>query len=119
MAMAQHSAVLGNVSDDLKHLAVKALARFIGTTATSYGAEIGQRLRLTEINIWERVGFPQEAQTVCEIEVRKGENFFQRAIIIAHYCLQICVIFMAHFTADVQRSLSIRKHLLSLIRCGL
>lgn len=80
MAMAQHSAVLGNVSDDLKHLAVKALARFIGTTATSYGAEIGQRLRLTEINIWERVGFPQEAQTVCEIEVRKGENSnsFQR-----------------------------------------
>ncbi|KAJ7589107.1 hypothetical protein C8J56DRAFT_1048736 [Mycena floridula] len=64
-----NSAIAGNSSNEIKRFAVKALAKFIGTPSTSYGAGIGTRLRITEVNIWDRGGATKEAQTVCEIQV--------------------------------------------------
>ncbi|KAK7453558.1 hypothetical protein VKT23_001443 [Stygiomarasmius scandens] len=65
------SQIRGNVSDQSKRLAVNIFSHFIGAKEQSFGAEVGQRLRLVEMNVWVRNGKASQAQTVFEITVAK------------------------------------------------
>lgn len=82
MFVESHPEIAGNVTDEMKVLSAKTLAEFIGTKATSYGAEIGKNLRLAEINVWDREDSTKEAQTVCEIEVTSGWSWILHACAI-------------------------------------
>jgi len=68
------SQIRGNVSDQSKRLAVNIFSHFIGAKEQSFGAEVGQRLRLVEMNVWVRNGKASQAQTVFEITVAKGKD---------------------------------------------
>lgn len=63
--------IKGNFPDPQKQLAANALAYFI-STGNTWGAGVGQRLNLVEINISGREGGTLEAQTILEIEVTEG-----------------------------------------------
>ena len=67
------SQVKGNVTDEEKQLAVNVLSYFISTQAKSYGADIGKRLKVVEINVWNRDGPAAYGETIFEIEVQKGQ----------------------------------------------
>ncbi|KAK7453557.1 hypothetical protein VKT23_001442 [Stygiomarasmius scandens] len=77
--------VQGNISAEQKKLCERLLAYFVGTSETSYGADIGEGLKLSRIDVYPH---PQatdyrnqdqtstesldlEARTVCEITVTK------------------------------------------------
>ncbi|KAL4256757.1 thioesterase PaaI family protein [Pleurotus pulmonarius] len=60
--------IKGNLPDAQKQLAANALAYFI-STGNTWGADVGQRLNLVEVNILSREGGTQEAQTILEIDV--------------------------------------------------
>jgi len=61
----------GNASDKVKQTCLEIFHFFISTPGKSYGADIGQRLKLVELNIWDD-GKSASAQTVVEITVEKG-----------------------------------------------
>ncbi|KAF5371138.1 hypothetical protein D9758_004298 [Tetrapyrgos nigripes] len=63
--------IRGNVSDQSKRLALNIFSHFIGAKEQSFGAEVGQRLKLVEMNVWVRNGKASQAQTVFEITVQK------------------------------------------------
>ena len=67
------SKIKGNISDEEKQLAINVFAYFISTPEKSYGADIGRRLKMVEMNVWKKEGSAAKAQTICEIEVVKGE----------------------------------------------
>ena len=65
------STIKGNVSDDLKRLGQAAWDFFVSTEDKSFGANIGQRLKFAEMNIWGEKGLSY-AETVCYITIDKG-----------------------------------------------
>ncbi|KAF8076894.1 hypothetical protein FPV67DRAFT_1473057 [Lyophyllum atratum] len=65
------SHIRGNVSDDEKRLALKILAHFVSTREKSYGADVGQRLKMVEVNVWGRDSPGAYGETVFEVEVEK------------------------------------------------
>lgn len=69
------SQIKGNVSDEEKRLGANIFAYFVNAREESYGAEVGQRLRLVEMNIWgkDARGAAAQGQTVFEIDVEAGE----------------------------------------------
>lgn len=67
------SYVNGNVSDEEKQLGMKVFAHFVSTQDKSYGAKVGQRLKMVEMNVWKKNGLAAYGETVFEIEVDKGE----------------------------------------------
>jgi hypothetical protein len=67
------SQIKGNISDEDKQLAVNVFAYFVSTTDKSYGADVGRRIKMVEMNVWKKPGSAAKAQTTCEIEVGKGE----------------------------------------------
>ncbi|THU91053.1 hypothetical protein K435DRAFT_674919 [Dendrothele bispora CBS 962.96] len=65
------SQIRGNVSDQSKRLAVNIFSHFIGAREENFGAQVGRRLKLVEMNVSSRNGRATEAQTVFEIAVAK------------------------------------------------
>ncbi len=66
--------IKGNFPDPQKQLAANVLAYFISTGKT-WGAGVGQRLNLVEINISGLEGGTQEVQTILEIDVTEGKLY--------------------------------------------
>jgi acyl-coenzyme A thioesterase 13 len=66
------SRIKGNVTDEQKQLEVNVLFYFISTREKSYGADIGQRLKIVEMNVWNKDGRAAYGETIFEIEVEKG-----------------------------------------------
>ena len=71
------SQIKGNVTDEEKQLEVNVLFYFISTQKKSYGADIGQRLKIVEINVWNKDGAAAYGETIFEIEVQKGQLSIQ------------------------------------------
>lgn len=67
------SEIRGNVSDHEKQLSLRVFKYFVSTQDKSYGADIGQRLKLVETNVWGREGGAAYGETVFEIVVRRGK----------------------------------------------
>ncbi|TFK43961.1 hypothetical protein BDQ12DRAFT_675860 [Crucibulum laeve] len=65
------SHIKGNLSDEEKRSAAKVLAYFVSTRDNSYGADVGQRLKFMEANVWDREGRAAYGETVFEIVVEK------------------------------------------------
>lgn len=61
----------GNASTEAKKFALAILHLFIGTKSTSFGADIGQNLNWTEMNI-HKEGQYTYAKTIFEITVDRG-----------------------------------------------
>ncbi|KIM36045.1 hypothetical protein M413DRAFT_78749, partial [Hebeloma cylindrosporum] len=69
---ADTSSIQGNASVEVKQICIELFRFFISTTGNSYGADVGQRLKLVEINIWGEGGTKAaSAQTVVEITIEK------------------------------------------------
>jgi hypothetical protein len=70
------SQIKGNITDEQKQLGVNVFFHFVSTTGRSYGADIGQRLKIMEMNVWDKgVRGPADyGETIFEIEVTKGEQ---------------------------------------------
>jgi hypothetical protein len=68
------SAILGNVTLEKKQLGANAFHHFVTSSRRTYGVAIGERIRILEMNVWEKEGTGSEAQTVCEIEVSEGRR---------------------------------------------
>jgi acyl-coenzyme A thioesterase 13 len=69
------SQIRGNITDEQKQLGVNIFFYFVGTTERSYGADIGQRLKIMEMNVWDNGsrGPARCGETIFEIEVVKGK----------------------------------------------
>ncbi|KAK0443911.1 uncharacterized protein EV420DRAFT_1622822 [Desarmillaria tabescens] len=67
------STIKGNISDEEKQLGANIFSYFVNSREESYGAEVGRRLRLVEMNIWGRdaSGTAAQGQTIFEIDVEK------------------------------------------------
>ncbi|PBK67118.1 hypothetical protein ARMSODRAFT_959788 [Armillaria solidipes] len=67
------STIKGNISDEEKQLGANIFSYFVNSREESYGAEVGRRLRLVEMNIWGRdaCGTAAQGQTIFEIDVEK------------------------------------------------
>ncbi|THU78813.1 hypothetical protein K435DRAFT_597747, partial [Dendrothele bispora CBS 962.96] len=65
------SRIRGNVSDQNKRFAVNIFLHFIGAREENFGAQVGRRLKLVEMNVPSRNGKATEAKTVFEITVTK------------------------------------------------
>lgn len=70
------STIKGNISDEEKQLGANIFSYFVNSREESYGAEVGRRLRLIEMNIWGRdaSGTAAQGQTIFEIDVEKGAS---------------------------------------------
>lgn len=68
------SLIRGNVSKEEKQLGAKVFSHFVSTRDKSYGADIGQRLRMVEMNVWGKGGPAACGETIFEIEVEKGKH---------------------------------------------
>lgn len=104
------SHIQGNVSDDTKRLGSRIFAYFVSTPDKSYGAEVGQRLRLVEVNVWGK-GASASGETIFEIEVTKG-TMSQRStfyVAISMLPFKICAIYLAHCMVLALPILSIRE----------
>lgn len=103
--------IRGNVSDDTKRLGMRIFAYFVSTPDKSYGAAVGQRLKLVEVNVWGN-GASASGETIFEIGVTKGamsqrSNFYS---IISVLPFQICAIFLEHCTVLALPISSIREY---------
>ena len=65
------SSIKGNMSDDMKRLGLTGWDFFAGTEDKSFGANIGKRLKLEEMNIWGEKG-ESYAETIGFITIDKG-----------------------------------------------
>ncbi|RDB19869.1 hypothetical protein Hypma_013013 [Hypsizygus marmoreus] len=65
------SQIKGNISDEEKQLAVKVFSHFVSTKDKSYGAGVGQRLKMVETNVWGKGEPTSYGETIFEIDVRK------------------------------------------------
>jgi acyl-coenzyme A thioesterase 13 len=69
------SHVRGNVNQNAKELCAKVFNHFVSTPDRSYGAEIGRRLRLVEVNVHDQDGGDAPTgETVFEIKVERGKS---------------------------------------------
>jgi len=64
------SQIKGNVTDEQKQLAGNLFSYFVSTREKSYGADIGQRLKIVEMNIWGK-GEAAYGETIFEIDIQK------------------------------------------------
>lgn len=121
----------GNLSLAMKVENERFLQHFVGTPQTSFGADIGNGIRLVQADVFlplpeselegkieaevEKVKKGAESQTICEIDVTKSECY---VFCIDLFCLndsnccslhslsnstQICVTSMELYTEDVLR----------------
>ena len=65
------SAIKGNMSDEMKRLAITGWDFFVSTEDKSFGASIGKRLKFEELNIWGEKG-ESYAETIGFITIDKG-----------------------------------------------
>ncbi|KAF5388063.1 hypothetical protein D9615_000769 [Tricholomella constricta] len=65
------SHIEGNVSDEEKRLALKIFANFVSTHDKSYGADVGQRLKMVAVNVWGKDSPAASGETVFEIDVER------------------------------------------------
>ncbi len=97
------STIKGNISDEEKQLGANIFSYFVNSREESYGAEVGRRLRLIEMNIWGRdaSGTAAQGQTIFEIDVEKGASSLclwgQRPVILIliyiSFLLDMCNVF--------------------------
>jgi acyl-coenzyme A thioesterase 13 len=66
------SLIKGNITDEEKLRCAKTFSRFVSTREKSYGADVGQRLRFVEMNVWGKETSAAYGETVFEIDVTKG-----------------------------------------------
>ncbi|KAG6845527.1 hypothetical protein H0H87_007771 [Tephrocybe sp. NHM501043] len=66
--------VKGNVNEEEKRVALQIFTHFVSTREKSYGADVGQRLRLVEVNVWVKDGQTGTGETIFEIVVTKGSR---------------------------------------------
>ncbi|KAG6840412.1 hypothetical protein C0991_006883 [Blastosporella zonata] len=66
--------VKGNVNEEEKRMALQIFTHFVSTREKSYGADVGQRLKLVEVNVWERDGQTGTGETVFETTVSKATH---------------------------------------------
>lgn len=68
------SDIRGNVDTEVKQLCAGILKFFVSTPeGTVYGAQVGKRLKFSEINVWGE-GATCNAQTVLKITVERGKQ---------------------------------------------
>ena len=65
------SSIKGNVDYEMKQAAYTLFKYFVSTPEKSYGAAVGQRLSLVEVNVWGQ-GTSSWSQTTFEVAVTKG-----------------------------------------------
>lgn len=68
------SRIAGNLSDDVKRRGVSAFTYFVSTADKSYGANVGQRLKPLEMNVWKEGTAAAYGETIFEITVDQGAN---------------------------------------------
>jgi hypothetical protein len=83
------SRVRGNVLPEQKSLAINIFAYFVWSEG-AWGCEVGKKIRLVELNVWERDGGRREGETVCEILVERGECAHLRACLTKRGYRDIC-----------------------------
>lgn len=68
------SQIKGNVTDEQKQLEVNVLFYFTSSRQKSYGADIGRRLKIVEMNVWDKGkdGPAAYGETIFEIEIQEG-----------------------------------------------
>ncbi|KAG6810405.1 hypothetical protein H0H92_011993 [Tricholoma furcatifolium] len=64
--------IKGNVSEEEKRVALQIFSHFVSTPEKSYGADVGQRIKLIELNVLDRGGPTPTGEAIFEIEVTKG-----------------------------------------------
>ncbi|KAG6917681.1 hypothetical protein DXG01_001656 [Tephrocybe rancida] len=64
--------VKGNVSEEEKLMALQIFTHFVSTKEKSYGADVGQRLKLAEVNVSVKDGRTGYGETTFEVVVTKG-----------------------------------------------
>jgi hypothetical protein len=72
------STILGNAALDEKQLGANAFHYFVTRSKETYGVAIGEKIRIMEMNIWEKGSTRLEAQTICEIDVSEGLQLYKR-----------------------------------------
>lgn len=85
--------ISGNATDEEKQLGVNVFSHFVGTDDSSYGAAIGQRLKVVEMNVWQRHESSVHGHTVFETEVSRGEdshNVFSIPCVCSLYTADMC-----------------------------
>ncbi|KAF8227611.1 hypothetical protein L208DRAFT_1405097 [Tricholoma matsutake] len=67
------SQIKGNVTDEQKQLEVNVLFYFTSSRQKSYGADIGRRLKIVEMNVWDKGkdGPAAYGETIFEIEIQE------------------------------------------------
>jgi len=68
------SQIKGNITDDQKQLLVNTFFYFVHPKEKIYGADIGQRLKILEMNVWAKGGSAPYGEVIFEIEVQKGKR---------------------------------------------
>lgn len=73
------SNIKGNVSDEEKRRSLSVFHYFVGNRENSYGADVGQRVKLVEANVWPRLdhvggsgNHSAYGETIFEVIVERG-----------------------------------------------
>jgi len=100
------SQIKGNITDKQKQLLVNTFFYFIDSREKSYGADIGQRLKILEMNVWEREGSAPYGEVILEIEVKKGERLLLALRLLLNFCyyFKICATYLEKCTVHVHRT---------------
>ncbi|KAF5371137.1 hypothetical protein D9758_004299 [Tetrapyrgos nigripes] len=72
--------IYGNVSDEEKRLCARILAHFIGTPNTSYGADIGEKIKLTRIDVYPRAPNVPETHDPSYVTMDKSDSSLQGTV---------------------------------------
>lgn len=75
------SKIRGNVSEDVKRHCLKIFVFCVSTPGSSYGADVGERLKLVETNVSSGRESTTVAETVFEVTVRKGIDGLFRMVV--------------------------------------
>lgn len=65
----------GNITDEEKQLGVNVFSYFVSHGEDLWGAHVGRRLQMVEMNVWRRDGMGTQGQTTFEIVVGKGKVY--------------------------------------------
>lgn len=70
------SNILGNIKNEDKQLNANIFAHFNGS-GDAFGRNIGDRIRVLQIDVFKRDGSEMEAKIVCEIDVKEGASLLE------------------------------------------
>jgi len=91
------SQVKGNVPQDMKRRCLAIFRYFVGMRDTSYGADIGRRLKMVELNVWDHTRVKNAEGSKCETS--KKENYkakYAETIVEIIVEKGVCFIYFPH-----------------------